>query len=212
MGFIYKVTNKVNNKVYIGKTLDSSIQERFKEHVKEAKVKQYNRPFHLALNKYGADNFEIEEIEQAPASILSEREKYWIAYYHSYIHDEDCNGYNATRGGEGSLEYDYSIIIQEYHKTQSIEQTAKNIGCSLSTVKRAIQEYNVPIYHTRACGVQVIGYNDEETLSFPSIKQAAEYLAKKLNKDSQTIRKRITVIINHKPNQMGYGYYWKEEQ
>ena len=211
MGFIYKVTNKVNNKIYIGKTLDDSIEERFKEHIKEAKIKQYNRPFHLALNKYGAENFTIEEIEQAPAELLSEREKYWIAYYHSYIHDEYSNGYNATRGGDGSLEYDYSKIIQEYYKVQNIGQTAKNIGCSISTVKRAMREYDAPVYQSRVKGVQVIGYNSTEEIIFPSIKQAAEYLSVKLKKDKQTIRKRITFIINHKPNQMGYGYYWKEQ-
>ena len=212
MGFIYKVTNKVNGKVYIGKTLDSSIAERFKEHIKEAKVKQYNRPFHLALNKYGAENFIIEEIEQAPANELSKREIYWISFYHSYIHDPVSNGYNATKGGEGSLEYDYGKVIAEYHKTQSITQTANNLKCSISTVQRAIREYNVPVYKQRARGVKIIGYNDMEELTFDSIRQAAEFLSKRLNKDMQTIRKRITSIINHKPNQKGYGYYWKEQE
>lgn len=211
MGFIYKVTNNLNGKVYIGKTLDSSIEERFKEHIKEAKVKQYNRPFHLALNKYGAENFSLELLEEVNAINLSEREKYWIAYYHSYIHDENSNGYNATRGGDGSLKYDYAKIIEYYLANEkSIVKIAEELQCAPDTINRALREYNIQPRTQKANGIQVIGYNDKETLEFKSIRQAAEFLAVRLGKDLQTIRKRITFILNHRPNQIGYGYYWKK--
>lgn len=209
MGFIYKVTNKINGKIYIGQTSGITPEERFKQHVKEAKVKQYNRPFHLAINKYGAENFIVEKIEEVSSEILSEREKYWIKYYHSYIHDENANGYNTTMGGEGTIKYDYAKLAQEYEQTKSLAQAAKNCSCGISTIRRAREFYNLPQYN-RSEGVAVVAYNDKEELTFNSIKQAAEYLALSLNKNSQTIRKRITAILLHKPNQLGYGYYWKE--
>jgi hypothetical protein len=48
------------------------------------------------MNKYGNEHFHIEEVEECPLEILSEREKYWIKYFFSYE-----NGYNATMGGDG---------------------------------------------------------------------------------------------------------------
>ena len=38
-GFIYKITNKVNNKIYIGKTM-TSIEKRFQEHIRESRKKK----------------------------------------------------------------------------------------------------------------------------------------------------------------------------
>ena len=38
-GFIYKITNKVNNKIYIGKTM-TSIGKRFQEHIRESRKKE----------------------------------------------------------------------------------------------------------------------------------------------------------------------------
>ena len=52
-GFIYKITNTINNKVYIGKTL-SSIEKRFTEHKEDSRRPQEQiRPLYRAMNKYG---------------------------------------------------------------------------------------------------------------------------------------------------------------
>lgn len=61
MAFIYKITNLINNKCYIGKT-ERTINERWKEHLK--KSKSLDLPLYRALNKYGIDNFQIEQIEE----------------------------------------------------------------------------------------------------------------------------------------------------
>lgn len=52
-----------------------------------------------AIRKYGIDNFTFEIIEELPQNIelLKEREKYWIAYYNTYLNRED---YNETPGGD----------------------------------------------------------------------------------------------------------------
>ena len=52
-GFIYKITNTINNKVYIGKTL-SSIEKRFAEHKEDShRPQEQIRPLYRAMNKYG---------------------------------------------------------------------------------------------------------------------------------------------------------------
>ena len=95
-GYIYKITNKNNNKVYIGKTLHS-IEKRFKEHCQDAfREKKEKRPLYTAMRKYGIESFSIEIIEETSIEKLSEKEIYWIEIYDSYH-----NGYNATRGGDG---------------------------------------------------------------------------------------------------------------
>ena len=63
MAYIYQITNKINNKIYIGKT-EFSIEKRFKEHCKDAyDNKKEKRPLYAAMRKYGIENFEISLIE-----------------------------------------------------------------------------------------------------------------------------------------------------
>ena len=62
MGFIYKITNKENGKIYIGKTVNT-IQERWHEHISEAfNGNISNSLIHKAIVKYGIDAFLVEEI------------------------------------------------------------------------------------------------------------------------------------------------------
>ena len=87
---IYKVTNKINGKVYIGQSVD--IGRRWHQHM-TAEDDSY---FHKAIQKYGVENFEWEVIEQCKKKDLDEREIYWIEYYDSFN-----KGYNCTKGGDG---------------------------------------------------------------------------------------------------------------
>lgn len=95
MGFIYKITNTVNEKIYVGQTV-KTIEERFDAHIKKAK-QHPNRYLYDAMNHYGYDKFKVSQIEECDNSLLDERERYWIARL-------DCmipNGYNMTEGGGG---------------------------------------------------------------------------------------------------------------
>ena len=63
MPYIYKITNKINNKVYIGKTL-GTIENRWKSHIRDSKRTHCEkRPLYSAFEKYGVENFIIEEVE-----------------------------------------------------------------------------------------------------------------------------------------------------
>ena len=113
MAIIYKITNQINGKVYIGETLKDSIDVRWKEHKRDrTKRKNEKRPLYDAMNKYGIENFTIEEIDRCKAEEVQTYERYWINKYRSYIGFEDCNGYNATLGGDGTNYADYELIFQ----------------------------------------------------------------------------------------------------
>lgn len=96
---VYKITNKLNNKVYIGIT-SKGISARWKDHLWNA---EHGCPFklHNAIRKYGKENFAIELIDYCNSwNELTKKEKYYIAQYKS---NEDEFGYNLTEGGDGTF-------------------------------------------------------------------------------------------------------------
>lgn len=97
---IYKITNKINGKVYIGQSVD--IEARFRKHRSapfNPKDSSYSGHFYSAIRKYSLDNFSFEILEECLKTELDNKEKYWIAYFDSYNPEK---GYNETKGGQGS--------------------------------------------------------------------------------------------------------------
>ena len=97
---IYKITNKINNKSYIGKS--KNIEQRWKYHVQNKNnSKEYDKALYRAFRKYGIENFTFEVIEEINdyenTSLVNQQEKYWINYYNSF----GALGYNETIGGDG---------------------------------------------------------------------------------------------------------------
>ena len=94
---IYKVTNKINGKCYIGQTI-LTINKRKSGHIYKSLKKSDNCYFHKAIRKYGKDNFLWEIIcECKTKKELNEKEIYYIKQQKSYVKE---NGYNLTHGGE----------------------------------------------------------------------------------------------------------------
>ena len=94
---IYKITNKINGKIYVGQSVN--IAERWKQHEYKAfnsKELAYNSAIHQAYRKYGIENFVCEVIEQCRPEELDEREIYWIQELNSLV----PNGYNILSGGQ----------------------------------------------------------------------------------------------------------------
>lgn len=98
---IYKITNSVNDKVYIGQTI-RTLESRFARHIDDAIKNPHTlNKFHRAINKYGKDKFSIELIDEANTQAeLNKKEQYWIKKYNSIE-----NGYNTAEGGEGGNTY-----------------------------------------------------------------------------------------------------------
>lgn len=133
-GYIYKIWNDINDKLYIGKTL-STIEERFRGHCRDKTSRKCEkRPLYNAMNKYGEEHFHIELIEECDIDLLSQRECYWIEFYNAYH-----NGYNATKGGDGRQLYDYNLIVELYQSGLLIKEIAQQIGCDEFVVRNALK-------------------------------------------------------------------------
>lgn len=147
-GFIYKITNNLNNKVYIGQTIQKPI-ERFYQHCAK-KCDKYilNMVIHKAIFKYGKDNFTFEVIEEVPKQQLNEREEYWIKYYNSYT-----DGYNSTKGGQkGNKPFkniDNKVIIEQYQQGKSLRTIGKMFNVDKATVKSILIRNNIKLRTTR---------------------------------------------------------------
>lgn len=140
LGSLYLIRNKINSKVYVGKTyIDPSV--RFIEHKRHAKTKQ-TRPLYRAINKYGFDNFYIEVLGKYPEGILENKEIEIIKELDSYN-----NGYNATIGGDGRryLSITDEDVIISYFKHKSGTKAAEELSVSRDTVERILKSHNIKL-------------------------------------------------------------------
>lgn len=72
---IYKITNIINNKIYVGQSID--IYDRWKQHINKLKNnKHVNKYLQRSFNKYGENNFNFEVIEECNSDLLNEKEQY----------------------------------------------------------------------------------------------------------------------------------------
>lgn len=88
---IYKITNCITNKIYIGQSVHPT--KRWREHCRKAE-KGGTYPIHLAINKYGKENFNFEILEWTED--YNNKEEYYIAKYNTIA----PNGYNILKGGQ----------------------------------------------------------------------------------------------------------------
>lgn len=123
---IYKITNLINQKVYIGQSVD--IEKRWKTHKTHSLDyygEDFNCVFYKAIRKYGLENFSFEVIEECSKEELDEKEKYWIKFYNSFLGFENCNGYNMTLGGNNS-----SSKVLTYSQAKEIQNLLLNTRIS----------------------------------------------------------------------------------
>lgn len=99
-GIIYKVTNIVNGKIYIGQTINTLECRKHGHEKKSRSRKNISTCFHKAIKKYSPENFKWEIIENCSSKEeLDEMEFHYIKQYNSF----NPNGYNMTFGGEGTI-------------------------------------------------------------------------------------------------------------
>ena len=102
--YIYKRTNLINNKVYIGQTINNpEIRWKAEDTSQQA--------IGVAVRTYGSENFLNEIIDYASSrEELNEKEKYWIKYYNSLT----PNGYNMIPGGSNGAGLVKGKEIEQY--------------------------------------------------------------------------------------------------
>lgn len=151
---IYRFLNKINNKSYIGQSVN--IEQRYKDHVSRAfnsKSDEYNSLIHKAIRKYGLNNFSFEILEECKKEELNEKEKFWIKQYNSFD-----NGYNLTTGGnqqEATKKFDDIFI-------KNIQQILLN---SNITYQEIHNKYNISLGQISAINQGKVGFNEE--LNYP---------------------------------------------
>lgn len=199
MWTIYKITNTVNGKSYIGQTCQK-VEDRWNEH-KRGKTSK-NSPLKHAIKKYGWDNFTKEIIETVETlEEALDREIYWIDYYKTCIlvHGKDC-GYNLSRGGEGvfviSPEQE-KLIVNLWNQNNSLTKIGEIMKIDRHTVPRILMRNGFSekelskFKHYRYHPVYVYNLQGNLVDFFDSLSET-------LNEYSNINKSQIKNILSHK--------------
>ena len=212
MGYIYKIKNTLNNKIYIGQTI-KTVQKRFTQHKNNSNKEYFSQiVLYKAFNKYGIENFVCEEIEEVTNDKLDERERYWINYYDSYF-----NGYNSTLGGRATQLYNWDVddIIEKYLSLKSARAVAKVIGCDHSTIDRILNENNVKRFTaSQQLSKPLYFKKNNELYYFETTREAAMWLINnKITKmtNPNLVRQEITSRIRKNKKYFGFEIYYESK-
>ena len=156
--WIYKITNIINNKPYIGQTI-RPVEQRFHRHINDALNNILDTHFARAIRKYGKENFIIETIDIASTQEeLNQKEQYWIQYY-----DAINNGYNETDaiskcGGNtyrSKTNDEMNIIKDKIRQTKlgSKNPMAKKVK-RINVITKEIDVFDTVISCAQACGIK----------------------------------------------------------
>ena len=105
-GVIYLITNNINNKKYIGQTIQP-LKNRIQQHLSKSRDKSTNTPLHNSIRKYGWCNCSVVIIDYAYSEDeLNDKEIYYIEKYNTIN-----EGYNLTLGGGGTT--GFAAVITE---------------------------------------------------------------------------------------------------
>ena len=129
---IYKITNTVNGKCYVGQSRD--IEARWAKHLSAYKSSP-EWELYRAFKKYGIAAFSFEVVEECTIEELNEREIYWITQYDSFN-----NGYNMTLGGEAcngtndKTVYQYDLSGQFVKEYKSAHDAARENNIQFTNI------------------------------------------------------------------------------
>lgn len=209
---IYKITNKVNGKIYIGLTTKGS-GVRYRQHWNESRIGE-PAPIHNAMRKYGEDNFIVEIIDFAETvNELKEKEKYYIAKYNA---TDKSIGYNVSLGGDGNMGYTHSEEIKQklrelaLNRPPASEETRRKISEANkgrkpnATTRAELEKHNVKTSKTICQFDKDLNFIAE----YPSIAEAA----RQTGIDRTTIQKQLngTTFLKRK-KQIKFIWKLKEE-
>ena len=134
---IYKITNKTNNKIYIGQS--TNIEKRWGEHKRNAfnsNTHTYHYPLYLAIRKYGLDNFVFEIVEECLTENLTKQEQYWMDYYNSLDGNYGYNLVPAESAKRG--EYCNWAVLTDF-QVEQIENLLQQTTIPMSQIAEMYQ-------------------------------------------------------------------------
>lgn len=175
---IYKITNQINGKCYIGQSV--KIERRWyneKTRAFNPDSNEYNYPRSQAFRKYGLENFKFEIIEECLMEELNEKEQYYIKYYNSLV----PNGYNLTLGGSNSagVKLDLLKVEEITELLLTTNMTNSELGKFFGVSENAV------------CGINTGYYWHRSEIDYPIRKKVSKKISvkqKKITSDNKTIR------------------------
>jgi group I intron endonuclease len=212
MGYIYTITNKTDNKIYVGQTVQD-VEMRWKDHLKKRSNCRYLKS---AFNKYGVENFVFKLVCITFDNMLDDMEIQYIEKYNCLV----PNGYNLRLGGNSGRHnaetkqkisdtlkkrYENGLIHSkpQLGKPHS-EITKKKLSEANKGRKLSQETINKMIISKRNRKNKIIQFDIEGNRlnSFDSCKEAAEYIGTSLS--------NISSCCNGHSN-TAKGYVWKYE-
>ena len=175
---IYKIKNNINNKIYIGQSVD--IEKRWNKHLYATD----DFVIHKAIRKYGKNNFTFSILEECEMEFLDEKENYWIAYYDSTM----PKGYNMIPGGSNGAGLAKGHEVNQY-------DLKGNFIASYRSANQASQATGIDHWSICACcrgeykhsGGYQWKYCDDDIKEIKPIKVRVEYAVLQIDKNSDKI-------------------------
>ena len=182
---IYKITNLINGKIYVGQTT-KTIEERFKKHSTTDSL------IGKAIRKYGKENFKLELI--AECTTIEEANKLEI-YLIKEFNCKVPNGYNFTDGGEGRRGCTHSA------------ESRKKLAISLKKFYKEHPEEREQLADLRK------GTKDTEEVKIKKSEGMKKYYAnhpEALLKHSEDMKKRYNDPLEREKTSIKSKEYWKK--
>ena len=204
-GEIYKITNTINNKFYVGQTRSHRLNhakyrpfgylKRFRDHISEAfsNKKNQSRYLNSAILKYGKENFICEKILTCKVEDLDTHERHYILFYNSKY----PTGYNLTDGGQscGSLKGD-KILLNESEIVKPIVKEKEKRDLKKSDYTKALISERLKAFNTDT-GSRILHMERAQcqhyNVKFERFRDVSPI-------DKENIEKYIFVATNHKLN------------
>lgn len=148
-GFIYLITNKINNKQYIGQT-NRTVKFRFQQHQYRSTKAKYTQPLYNAFKKYGVENFIVEEVEKITANTKDDLSKKLNVVETDYIEKYNTKvpiGYNVLVEGGVNPTYLTSIKIYQFDENKNLvhvfnSKSEASKFCDITWFPNKVVDYN----------------------------------------------------------------------
>lgn len=201
MSYIYKITNLINGKIYIGLTT-RTVEMRWKEHCRHS-----SQEIDKAIQIYGKENFIIETLEECTDENLDDREKYWINFYNCYE-----NGYNNTLGGRDDnyiMTSKMQEVLELWNEGLTVNKIVKKTELNVETVRSYLNKNNISHEEIRQRANRAIGLSKSKPVlqydldgnfikEWPTAVEAAEALHIKSKYITSTCRGHQKTYSNMK--------------
>lgn len=211
MGYIYKIKNKIDNKIYIGQTTQD-LEDRWKQHLKNGSNCRYLKS---AFKKYGVDNFEFQLVCITFDNCLDDMEIKYIEHYNCLV----PNGYNLRLGGNSgkhneetkrkigdALKNRYKNGMIHPHLGKNPSETTRKKLSEANKGKRLSREVIERRIITRRIKLnrKIIQFNlqGNRLNTFDSCKEAADYIGTTMSSICQCYLGK---------NKTAKGFIWKYE-